>query len=177
MRVSIQEIIELRSCVIATLKLKCVALVWVRLRIFSKAAIQKRGSMEPIEPPLDPPLAPSTIVPSLHRLKLSIFKHFTPLAAFSYATWSSATFLASWSESRTCRNFYTLMVSNTWQSVGLGLFIAPSPIVPSLDRLKPSIFKLFKLLASFSYVIWSSATFLASCSRPWTYRNFNTYIR
>ena len=29
----------------------------VRLRIiFSKAALQKRGSMEPIEPPLDPPL-------------------------------------------------------------------------------------------------------------------------
>ena len=30
----------------------------VRLRIvFSKAALQKRGSMEPMEPPLDPPLA------------------------------------------------------------------------------------------------------------------------
>jgi len=28
----------------------------VRLRIFSKAALLKRGSMEPIEPPLDPPL-------------------------------------------------------------------------------------------------------------------------
>ena len=29
----------------------------VRLRIvFSKAALQKRGSMEPMEPPLDPPL-------------------------------------------------------------------------------------------------------------------------
>jgi len=26
------------------------------LRIFSKAALQKRGSMEPIEPPLDPSL-------------------------------------------------------------------------------------------------------------------------
>ena len=57
MRASIQEIFELRSCVIATLKLKCVALVWVRLRIiFAKAALQKRGSMEPNEPPLDPPL-------------------------------------------------------------------------------------------------------------------------
>ena len=35
-----------------------VSLVYVvRLRIiFSKAALQKRGSMEPIEPPLDPPL-------------------------------------------------------------------------------------------------------------------------
>ena len=30
----------------------------VRLRIvFSKAALQKRGSIEPMEPPLDPPLA------------------------------------------------------------------------------------------------------------------------
>ena len=29
----------------------------VRLRIvFSKAALQKRGSMEPMDPPLDPPL-------------------------------------------------------------------------------------------------------------------------
>ena len=29
----------------------------VRLRIiFSKVALQKRGSMEPMEPPLDPPL-------------------------------------------------------------------------------------------------------------------------
>ena len=31
----------------------------VRLRIFSKAALQNRGSMEPIEPPLDPPLVTS----------------------------------------------------------------------------------------------------------------------
>ena len=61
MRASTQEIIELRSCVIATLKLKCVAPVSVRLRIFSKAALQKRGSMEPIEPPLDPPLVLVTI--------------------------------------------------------------------------------------------------------------------
>ena len=28
----------------------------VRLHIFSKAALQKRGSIEPNEPPLDPPL-------------------------------------------------------------------------------------------------------------------------
>ena len=29
----------------------------VRLRtVFSKAALQKRGSIEPLEPPLDPPL-------------------------------------------------------------------------------------------------------------------------
>ena len=120
--------------------------------------------------------APSTNVSTLHRLKCSIFKPFTPLAAFSYATWSIATFLESWSESKTCWNFYTLMVSITWQSVGLGLFIAPSPIVPSLHRLKPSIYKLFKLLASFSYAIRSSATFLANCSEPWTYGNFNTQI-
>ena len=39
----------------------------------------------------------------------------------------------------------------TLQPVGLGLFTAPSPIVPSLHRLKPSIFKLFKPLASFAY--------------------------
>ena len=51
------------ACVIATVKLKCVTPVpvnvvyIVRLRIvFWKAALQKRGSIEPMEPPLDPPL-------------------------------------------------------------------------------------------------------------------------
>ena len=105
--------------------------------------------------------ASSPIVPSLHQLKPSIFKLFTPLASFSYATWSSATFHASQSEPRICWNFYTPMVSITLKPVGLGLFTASSPIVPSLHRLKPSSFKLFKPLASFSYAIWSSATFLA----------------
>ena len=38
----------------------------------------------------------------------------------------------------------------TLQPPGLGLFTASSPIVPSLHRLKPSIFKLFTPLASFS---------------------------
>ena len=95
--------------------------------------------------------APSTIVPSLHRLKPSICKLFKPLASLPYATWSSATFLASWSEPRTCWNLYTLMVSITRQSLGLGLFTAPSPNVPSLHRLKRSIFKQFTLLAAFSY--------------------------
>ena len=119
---------------------------------------------------------PSTIVPLLHRRMACIFKLFTPLPSFSYATWSSATFHASRSEPRICWNFYTPMVSITLQPVGLGLFTASSPIVPSLHRLKPSIFKLFKPLASFSYVISSSATFLASCSEPWTCGNFNTLI-
>ena len=175
-----------------------------------------------------------SIVPSLHRQKLCIFTLFTPLALFSYATWSStiflaswrfglplnffiftdlvsitsihacmirifhtsvyrlflhctdvllvflnslhlylhshiatwssAIFLASWSEPRICWNFYTPMVSITLQPVGLGLFTASSPIVPLWHRLKPSIFKLFKPLASFSYAIWSSAPFLWSCS-------------
>ena len=36
---------------------------------------------------------------------------------------------------------------------GIGLFTASSPIVPSLHRLKPSIFKIFKPLASFTYAI------------------------
>ena len=36
---------------------------------------------------------------------------------------------------------------------GLGLFTASSPIKPSLHRLKPRIFKLFKLLALFLYAI------------------------
>ena len=119
---------------------------------------------------------PSTIVPLLHRRMACIFKLFTPLASFSYATWSSATFLASWSEPRICWNFYTPMVSITLQPVGLGLFTASSPIVPSLHRLKTGIFKLFKRLASFSYAIWSSATFLVSCSEPWTCGNFNALI-
>ena len=47
--------------------------------------------------------------------------------------------------------FNTLIVSITLQPVGLGLFTAPSTILPSLHRLKPSIFKLAKLLASFLY--------------------------
>ena len=120
--------------------------------------------------------APSTIVPSLHRLKLSIFKLSKPLASFTYAIWSSATFLVSCSEPWTCGNFNTLIVSFTLQPVWLGLFTAPSTIVPSLHRLKPSIFKIFNPLASFSYATWSSATFLASCSEPWTCGNFNTLI-
>ena len=114
----------------------------------------------------------STFVPLLHRRMACIFKLFTPLASFSYATWSSATFLASWSEPRICWNFYTAMVSITLKLVGLGLFTASSPIVPSLHRLKPSIFKLLKPLASFSYAIWSSATFLPSCSEPWIHGSF-----
>ena len=119
---------------------------------------------------------PSTIVPLLHRRMACIFKLFTPLASFSYATWSSATFLASWSEPRICWNFYTPLVSITLQPVGLGLFTASSPIVPWLHRLKLSILQLFKPVASFSYATWSSATFLASCSEPWTCGNFNTLI-
>ena len=51
----------------------------------------------------------------------------------------------------TCGNFNTLIVAFTLQPVGLGLFTARSPIVPSLHRLKPSVFKLFKPLASLSY--------------------------
>ena len=105
-----------------------------------------------------------------------IFKLFTRLASFTYAIWSSATFLVSCSEPWTYGDFNTLIVSFTLQPVGLGLFTAPSSIVPSLHRLKPSIFKIFKPLASFSYAIWSTATFLASCIEPWTCWNFNTLI-
>ena len=120
--------------------------------------------------------APSKIVPSLHWLKPSICKLCKLLASLSHVTWSSATFLASWSEPRTYGNFNTWIVSITLQPVRLGLFTAPSTIVPSLLRLKPSIFKIFKPLASFAYATWSSATFLASCSEPWTCGNFNTLI-
>ena len=56
----IQEIIELTHVHFyseAEVRSSSVSVV-VRLRIvFSKAALQKRGSMEPMEPPLDPPLA------------------------------------------------------------------------------------------------------------------------
>ena len=119
---------------------------------------------------------PSTIVPSLHRINVCIFTLFKPLASFLYATWSSANFLASLSEPWTFGNFSTLIVSITLEPVGLGLLTTPSPIVPSLHRLKPSFFKLFKRLASFSYAIWSSAIFLASSSEPWTCGTFNTLI-
>ena len=102
---------------------------------------------------------PSSIVPSLHWQKVWIFKLFAPLASFSYATWSSATFLASCSEPRTCWNLYTLMVSITWESLGLGLFTAPSTIVPSLHRLKRSIFKPFTpdALTLMVSITWQSA--------------------
>ena len=119
---------------------------------------------------------PSSIVPSLHWQKVWIFKLFAPLASFSFATWSSATFLASCSEPWTCGNFNTIIVSITLLPLGLGLFTAPSTIVPSYHRLKPSICKLFKPLASLSHATWSSATFLASCTEPWTCGNFNTLI-
>ena len=173
-------------------------------------------------------------------MKAFIFKLFNPLASFSYATWSSATFLARYSELRILRKFLlktcittcmiwvfhrsvydctfiappedlyflTLYCSSfmlicyliscnlscelqwtinlrkfqyadsfiTLQRVRLGFFTAPSKIVPSLHRMKACIFKLLKLLASFSYATWSSATFLASCSEPWTCGNLNTLI-
>ena len=54
--------VDRHTCVIATVEAEVrsssVGVVYVvRLRIvFSKAALQKRGSMEPMEPPLDPPL-------------------------------------------------------------------------------------------------------------------------
>ena len=121
-------------------------------------------------------IAPSTIVPSLHWMKPSICTLFKLLASLLYASWSSATFLASWSEPRNCGNFTTWIVSITLQSAGVGLFTATSTIVPSLHRLKPSIFKIYKPLASFSYATWSSATFLASWSELWSCRNFNTLI-
>ena len=38
---------------------------------------------------------PSTIAPLLHRRMAGIFKLFTPLASFSYATLFSETFIAS----------------------------------------------------------------------------------
>ena len=120
--------------------------------------------------------APSTIVPSLHRLMACIFQLFKPLASFSYATCISATFLASYSELWTCEYFNTLIVSIMLQPVRLGLFKAPSTIVPSLHRMKACIFKLFKPLASLSCATWFSATFLASYSEPWTCGNFNTLI-
>ena len=45
------------------------------------------------------------------------------------------------------------LLRNTAFHEGLRLFTASSPIVPSLHRLKPSIFKLYKPLASFLYAI------------------------
>ena len=116
--------------------------------------------------------APSTIVPSLHRLKACIFKLFKFLASFSYATWSSATFLASCSEPWTWGNFNTVIVYTTSQRVRLAFFTAPSTFVPSLHPQKARIFKLFKPLASLSYATWSSATFLASYSVLWICGNF-----
>ena len=49
---------------------------------------------------------PSSIVPSLHRQKVCIFTLFTPLALFSYATWSSTIFLASYSGAWIHGSFY-----------------------------------------------------------------------
>ena len=117
--------------------------------------------------------APSTIVPSLHRLRACIFQLLTPLASFSYATWSATTFLASYSEPWTCGNFY---YKHAFQPVQFEIFTAPSTFVPSLHRQRAYIFKHFTLLASCSYATWSSATILSSCNEPWTCRNFNALI-
>ena len=116
--------------------------------------------------------APSTIVPSLHRLKPSIFKTFKPLPSFSNATWSSATFLASCSEPWTCGNFNTLIVSITLHPARFGFFTDPSSIVPSLHRQMVCIFTLFTPLALFSDATISSTTFLASYSEPWIHGSF-----
>ena len=49
----------------------------VRLRIiFSKAALQKRGSMEPIEPPLDPPLYPYRLISVIDKLQVYILMQY-----------------------------------------------------------------------------------------------------
>ena len=116
--------------------------------------------------------ASSPIVPSLHRLKPSILKLFKLLASFSYATWSSATFLASCSEPWTFGNFNTLIVSVTLHSSRFGFFTGPSSIVPSLHRQKMCISTLFTPLALFSYATWSSTIFLASYSEPWIHGSF-----
>ena len=116
---------------------------------------------------------PSTIVPSLHRLRVCIFKLFTPLALFSYATWSSAIFLASYSQPWICGNFNWLLVLNP---VLFGFFTDPSTIVPSLHRLRTCIFKLFTPLASFSYATWTSVTFLTSYNQPWICGNFQLAV-
>ena len=91
---------------------------------------------------------PSTIAPSLHRLRPCIFKLFTPIASFSYATWSSATFQTSNSEPWICGNFNWRLVL---QPVRFGFFKGPSTFVPSLHRLRACISQLFTPLASFSY--------------------------
>ena len=119
---------------------------------------------------------PSTIEPSLHRLKASIFKHVKPQASFSSVTWSSAPFLTSYSEPWTCGNFNALILPISLQPVQLGFFKAPSTIEPSLHRLKASVFKHVKPQASFLSVTWSSAPFLTSYSEPWTCGNFNALI-
>ena len=116
--------------------------------------------------------ASSPIVPSLHRLKPSIFKLFRPLASFSYATWSSATFLASCSEPWTYGKFNTLIVSITLHPARFGFFTVPSSIESSLYRQKVGIFTLFTPLALFSYATWSSTNFLASYSEPWIHGSF-----
>ena len=124
---------------------------------------------------------PSTIVPSMHRLNVCIFTLFKLLASFLHATWSSANFLASCSEPWTGGNFNTLIISITLQPEGFELFTAPSTIVPlHCTDWNQVFFKPFKPLTSFSASVscatWSSATFLASCSEPWTCGNFNTLI-
>ena len=115
---------------------------------------------------------PFTIVPLLHRRMVCIFRLFTPLASFSYATWSSATILSSCSELSTCGYFNTQIVSVTLHPARFGFFTSPSSIVPSLHRQKVCIFKLFTPLDLFSYATWSSTTFLASYSEPWIHGSF-----
>ena len=120
---------------------------------------------------------PSTFVPSLHRLRACSFQLFTPLASFSYATWSSATFLASYSEPWTWWTFnkLTFSIANITDCT-IWVFTGPSTKVPLFHRLRACIFKLCTPLTSFSYATWTSATFLASYSEPWTSGKFNRLL-
>ena len=59
----IQEIMMTRALLLLEAEVRsssvCVVYVLLLRIVFSKAALQERGSMEPVEPPLNPPLYPS----------------------------------------------------------------------------------------------------------------------
>ena len=113
---------------------------------------------------------PSTIVPSLHRLNVCIFTLFK-LASFLYATISSTTFLASYSEPW----IHGVSITSI-QACTIWFFTRPSTIVPLLHRRMAGIFKPFTPLSSLSYGIWPAPSPLALNLRKFQYTDSLYYV-
>ena len=111
---------------------------------------------------------PSTIAPSLHRLRPCIFKLFTPIASFSYATWSSA------NEQQWALNLrkFQLAISFTactiWvfqRSVHVCTFVAPTEGLYFSTLYTSSFILIFFLSFLFVASLLGEYTWRVECSR------------